>query len=89
MQFNKELGNEIHEAKLKVLYVSPPQPPSPITESNEEEEDKVGPVVDNGDRHFPPNEPVYYPVILFSHILYFLQALELKHVLIGFWKSIY
>lgn len=55
--FNKELGNEIHEAKLKVLYVSPPQPPSPITESNEEEEDKVGPVVDNGDRHFPPNEP--------------------------------
>lgn len=58
MQFNKELGHEIHEAKLKVLYVSPPQPPSPITESNEEEEDKVGPVVDNGDRHFPPNEPV-------------------------------
>lgn len=58
MQFNKELGNEIHEAKLKVLYVSPPQPPSPITESNEEEEDKVGPVVDNGDRHFPPNELV-------------------------------
>ncbi|CAK9210045.1 unnamed protein product [Sphagnum troendelagicum] len=34
--FNKEAGKKVHEAKLRVLYVSPPQPPSPITESSEE-----------------------------------------------------
>ncbi|XP_024362681.1 vesicle-associated protein 1-2 [Physcomitrium patens] len=51
--FNKEGGNEVHEAKLKVLYVSPPQPPSPITETNEEEGNspKAAAVIDNGDRH--------------------------------------
>jgi hypothetical protein len=36
LQFNKEAGKKVHEAKLRVLYVSPPQPPSPITESSEE-----------------------------------------------------
>ena len=53
MQFNKEEGREVHEAKLKVLYVSPPQPPSPITESNEEEGNspKASPAVDNGGHH--------------------------------------
>lgn len=51
---------DIHEAKLRVLYVPPPQPPSPITESNEEEglSPKTSPVVDNGDRHFAPNDLV-------------------------------
>jgi hypothetical protein len=51
--FNKEEGKDVHEAKLKVLYVSPPQPPSPITESNEEEglSPKATPAVDNGERH--------------------------------------
>lgn len=51
--FNKEEGKDVHEAKLKVVYVSPPQPPSPITESNEEEGNspKASPVVDNGERH--------------------------------------
>jgi hypothetical protein len=51
--FNKEEGKDVHEAKLKVVYVSPPQPPSPITESNEEEGNspKAAGTVDNGDRH--------------------------------------
>ncbi|CAK9218139.1 unnamed protein product [Sphagnum jensenii] len=57
--FNKEAGNVVHEAKLRVLYVSPPQPPSPITESSEEGlSPKMEAAVDNGDRHFPPLDPV-------------------------------
>ncbi|KAG0554135.1 hypothetical protein M758_12G067600 [Ceratodon purpureus] len=58
--FNKEEGRDVHEAKLKVLYVSPPQPPSPITESNEEEGNspKASPVVDNGERHHLLADPV-------------------------------
>jgi hypothetical protein len=56
--FNKEPGRDIHEAKLKVLYV-PPQPPSPITESNEEGlSPKTFPVVDNGRHHFLPQDPM-------------------------------
>jgi hypothetical protein len=54
VQFNKEEGKDVHEAKLKVVYVSPPQPPSPITESNEEDGNSPKastPMVDNGERH--------------------------------------
>ena len=60
VQFNKEEGRDVHEAKLKVLYVSPPQPPSPITESNEEEglSPKATPIVDNGGHHLLTTDPV-------------------------------
>lgn len=34
--FSKEGGREVYEAKLKVIYVSPPQPPSPVAESPDE-----------------------------------------------------
>ncbi|PKA56041.1 Vesicle-associated protein 1-1 [Apostasia shenzhenica] len=34
--FSKELGNTVDEVKLRVLYVSPPQPPSPVPEGSEE-----------------------------------------------------
>ncbi|CAI7749225.1 unnamed protein product [Closterium sp. NIES-54] len=34
--FNKENGREVHEVKLRVIYVAPPQPPSPVAESAEE-----------------------------------------------------
>ncbi|CDP09956.1 unnamed protein product [Coffea canephora] len=34
--FNKESGNLVEECKLKVVYVSPPQPPSPVAEGSEE-----------------------------------------------------
>jgi hypothetical protein len=63
--FSKESGKEVHEAKLRVLYVSPPQPPSPITESNEEGlSPKMEAAVDNGDHHFSPLDPVYLSSLL-------------------------
>lgn len=34
--FNKDSGNVVEECKLRVLYVSPPQPPSPVREGSEE-----------------------------------------------------
>lgn len=34
--FNKAPGKEVFETKLRVVYVSPPQPPSPVPESSEE-----------------------------------------------------
>ncbi|KAL7183994.1 hypothetical protein ACSBR2_026212 [Camellia fascicularis] len=34
--FNKEAGNHVEEFKLRVVYVSPPKPPSPVPEESEE-----------------------------------------------------
>ncbi|KAG1360856.1 vesicle-associated protein 1-1 [Cocos nucifera] len=34
--FSKESGNMVDEVKLRVVYVSPPQPPSPVPEESEE-----------------------------------------------------
>lgn len=34
--FKKESGNVVDEVKLKVLYVEPPRPPSPVREGSEE-----------------------------------------------------
>ncbi|KAI5655701.1 hypothetical protein M9H77_32888 [Catharanthus roseus] len=34
--FSKEAGHVVEECKLKVIYVSPPQPPSPVLEEPEE-----------------------------------------------------
>lgn len=34
--FNKEAGNHVEECKLRVAYVSPPRPPSPVPEESEE-----------------------------------------------------
>jgi hypothetical protein len=57
--FNKEAGKDIHEAKLRVLYVAPPQPPSPVAESAEEGlSPKMQSAVDNGDRHYITNHDV-------------------------------
>lgn len=36
LQFDKEAGHVVEERKLKVLYVSPPQPPSPVLEEPDE-----------------------------------------------------
>ncbi|XP_042503487.1 vesicle-associated protein 1-2-like [Macadamia integrifolia] len=46
--FNKESGNHIEESKLKVVYVSPPQPPSPVPEGSEEGSSPRASVSDNG-----------------------------------------
>lgn len=46
--FNKELGNVVEECKLRVIYVAPPQPPSPVPEGSEEGSSPRGSVSDNG-----------------------------------------
>ncbi|XP_028751796.1 vesicle-associated protein 1-2-like [Neltuma alba] len=46
--FSKEAGNAVEECKLRVLYVSPPQPPSPVPEGSEEGSSPRGSVSENG-----------------------------------------
>ncbi|KAE9596776.1 hypothetical protein Lal_00007824 [Lupinus albus] len=46
--FNKELGHVVEESKLRVVYVAPPQPPSPIQEGSEEGSPPRGSVSENG-----------------------------------------
>lgn len=48
MQFSKEAGNVVEECKLRVVYVPPPQPPSPVSEGSEEGSSPRGSVSDNG-----------------------------------------
>ncbi|XXG43094.1 hypothetical protein AAC387_Pa01g3207 [Persea americana] len=46
--FNKESGNLVEECKLRVFYVSPPQPPSPVPEEAEEGSSPRAFLSDNG-----------------------------------------
>lgn len=46
--FNKEAGNRVEECKLRVAYVPPPQPPSPVREGSEEGSSPRASVSDNG-----------------------------------------
>ncbi|RZR75254.1 hypothetical protein BHM03_00052875 [Ensete ventricosum] len=46
--FSRESGNVVDEVKLRVLYVSPPQPPSPVPEGSEEDSSPRPSVSDNG-----------------------------------------
>ncbi|OVA15300.1 MSP domain [Macleaya cordata] len=46
--FNKESGNLVEECKLRVIYVSPPQPPSPVPEGSEEGSSPRASISDNG-----------------------------------------
>ncbi|ONK80546.1 uncharacterized protein A4U43_C01F19020 [Asparagus officinalis] len=46
--FTKESGNTVDEVKLRVLYVSPPQPPSPVPEGSDEGSSPRASVSDNG-----------------------------------------
>ncbi|EPS74459.1 vesicle-associated protein 1-1, partial [Genlisea aurea] len=46
--FSKESGKHVDECKLKVLYVQPPQPPSPVHEGSEEGYSPRTSVSDNG-----------------------------------------
>ncbi|KAF6151552.1 hypothetical protein GIB67_007932 [Kingdonia uniflora] len=47
-EFNKESGNIVEECKLKVVYVSPPQPTSPVPEESEEGSSPKASVSENG-----------------------------------------
>uniref|UniRef100_A0A2N9GGH4 MSP domain-containing protein n=1 Tax=Fagus sylvatica TaxID=28930 RepID=A0A2N9GGH4_FAGSY len=46
--FNKEAGHVVEECKLRVVYVSPPQPPSPVREGSEEGSSPRGSLSENG-----------------------------------------
>ncbi|KAE9607449.1 hypothetical protein Lal_00026974 [Lupinus albus] len=46
--FNKEAGHVVEECKLRVVYVSPPQPPSPVLEGSEEGSSPRGSISENG-----------------------------------------
>ncbi|PKU75535.1 Vesicle-associated protein 1-1 [Dendrobium catenatum] len=46
--FSKDSGNTVDEVKLRVVYVSPPQPPSPVPEGSEEGSSPRPSVSDNG-----------------------------------------
>ncbi|KAL8142222.1 hypothetical protein V2J09_015254 [Rumex salicifolius] len=46
--FSKESGNIVEECKLKVVYVSPPRPPSPVPEGSDEGSSPRPSVSENG-----------------------------------------
>nr|XP_043629330.1 vesicle-associated protein 1-2-like [Erigeron canadensis] len=46
--FNKESGNQVEEFKLKVNYVAPKRPPSPVREGSEEGSSPRASISDNG-----------------------------------------
>lgn len=48
LQFTKESGNKVDEVKLRVVYVAPPQPPSPVPEESEESSSPRAFELDNG-----------------------------------------
>lgn len=51
--FNKEAGHVVEECKLRVVYVSPPQPPSPVPEGSEEGSSPRGSFSENGNANGP------------------------------------
>ncbi|KAE8660851.1 Vesicle-associated protein 1-4 [Hibiscus syriacus] len=46
--FNKESGHHVEECKLRVVYVAPPRPPSPVQEGSEEGSSPRASISDNG-----------------------------------------
>ncbi|KAK4758297.1 hypothetical protein SAY87_019598 [Trapa incisa] len=55
--FSKESGNVVEECKLRVIYVPPPQPPSPVPEGSEEGSSPRGSMSDNGNANTNANGP--------------------------------
>ena len=47
-QFSKESGHHVEECKLRVMYVAPPRPPSPVHEGSEEGSSPRASISDNG-----------------------------------------
>ncbi|XVF73453.1 hypothetical protein PTKIN_Ptkin12aG0202400 [Pterospermum kingtungense] len=46
--FNRESGHRVEESKLRVVYVAPPRPPSPVREGSEEGSSPRASVSENG-----------------------------------------
>ncbi|KAK9984676.1 hypothetical protein SO802_034201 [Lithocarpus litseifolius] len=59
--FNKESGHMVEECKLRVLYVSPPQPPSPVPEGSEEGSSPRGSVSENGNADLATSTKAFEP----------------------------
>ncbi|OMO78528.1 Major sperm protein [Corchorus capsularis] len=51
--FNKESGHNVEECKLRVVYVAPRRPPSPVREGSEEGSSPRASVSDNGSLNTP------------------------------------
>ncbi|XP_009775976.1 vesicle-associated protein 1-2-like [Nicotiana tabacum] len=49
--FNKEPGRVVEECKLKVIYLPPPQPPSPVAEGSEEGSSPRQSLTENGSQN--------------------------------------
>ncbi|RRT70862.1 hypothetical protein B296_00014477 [Ensete ventricosum] len=73
--FSKESGNVVDEVKLRVAYVSPPQPPSPVPEGSEEGSSPRPSVSDNGN----PNASELLAV---SILHYCFMCVFLLHILL-------
>ncbi|CAL5429667.1 unnamed protein product [Camellia sinensis] len=54
--FVKAEGRVVEECKLRVIYVSPPQPPSPVAEGSEEGASPKAPLLDNGNSNASEHE---------------------------------
>ncbi|XP_038708598.1 vesicle-associated protein 1-2-like [Tripterygium wilfordii] len=67
--FNKETGNQVEESKLRVLYVAPPRPLSPVLEGSEEDSSPWASVSDNGNL----NASEYTAVVLLFHLIWRLE----------------
>lgn len=58
----------VEECKLKVVYVSPPQPPSPVPEGSEEGSSPRGSVSENGNFNDTELNTVSSRVLFFPFI---------------------
>ncbi|KAL8126247.1 hypothetical protein AgCh_013511 [Apium graveolens] len=68
--FNKETGNHVEESKLRVSYVHPRRPPSPVREESEEETSENTTAVTRGSsEHQNTASKVYLYSILVKHVL--------------------
>lgn len=76
LQFSKESGNLVDEVKLRVLYVSPPQPPSPVPEGSEEDSSPRPSVSDNGNLNASELLAVSIYVIGFVHTFLLLVLMR-------------
>ncbi|MED6167624.1 Vesicle-associated protein 1-2 [Stylosanthes scabra] len=57
--FNREAGHVVEECKLRVVYLAPTQPPSPVAEGSEEGSSPRGSVSENGNfNNGPDSTPV-------------------------------
>lgn len=81
-QFSKESGHPVEECKLRVLYVPPPRPPSPVREGSEEGSSPRASVSDNGN----PNSSDFVVSIWMDWDMYFINDLLLFIIVSSKWK---